>query len=116
MDAYSQIAKGKREHGMSRYIDATEITEQIANFKKAVNSPHSDYMTGYLSALSVTEGMIANTPTADVAPIADTVRKMHSEIKKRCIKGGIYPAFVASTIDQIQKEMLEGEEEAAEPQ
>lgn len=38
-----------------------------------------------------------------------TVRKMHFEIKERCIKGGIYPAFVASTIDQIEKEMLEGE-------
>ena len=38
---------------------------------------------------------------------ADTVRKMHSEIKERCLKGGIYPAFVASTIDQIVKEMLE---------
>jgi hypothetical protein len=40
---------------------------------------------------------------------ADTVSKMHSEIEARCIKGGIYPAFVASTIDQIAKEMLEGE-------
>lgn len=39
---------------------------------------------------------------------ADTVRKVHSEIKDRCMKGGIYPAFVASTIDQITKEMLEG--------
>lgn len=39
---------------------------------------------------------------------ADAVRKMHSEIKERCIKSGIYPAFVASTIDQIAKE-LEGE-------
>ena len=38
---------------------------------------------------------------------ADTVRKMQSEIKERCIKGGIYPAFVASTIDQIAKEMLD---------
>ena len=36
----------------------------------------------------------------------DAVRKMQSEIIKRCIKGGIYPAFVASTIDQITKEML----------
>ena len=40
---------------------------------------------------------------------ADTVRKMQAEIEARCIKGGIYPAFVASTIDQIAKEMLEGE-------
>jgi hypothetical protein len=39
----------------------------------------------------------------------NTVRKMHSEIKERCIKGGIYPAFVANVIDQIAKEMLEGE-------
>ena len=38
---------------------------------------------------------------------ADTVRKMHSEIKERCIKGGIYPAFVASTIDQIAKEIAD---------
>lgn len=40
---------------------------------------------------------------------ADTVRKMQSEIKERCIKGGIFPAFVASTIDEIAKEMLETE-------
>ena len=40
--------------------------------------------------------------------VADTVKKMQSMIKERCIKGGIYPAFVASTIDQIAKEMLEG--------
>lgn len=38
--------------------------------------------------------------------IADTVRKMHSEIKDRCIKGGIYPAFVRSTIEQIAREMI----------
>lgn len=38
-----------------------------------------------------------------------TVRKMQTEIEARCRKGGIYPAFVKSTIDQIAKEMLEGE-------
>lgn len=52
--------------------------------------------------------IIMGQPTADVAPIADTVRKMHSEIKERCIKGGIYPAFVASTIDQIEKRDVGG--------
>lgn len=41
---------------------------------------------------------------------ADTVRKMQSEIKDRCIKGGIYPAFVARTIENVAKEMLEGEQ------
>ena len=38
---------------------------------------------------------------------SEVVRKMHSEIKERCIKGGTYPAFVERTIDQIAKEMLE---------
>lgn len=37
---------------------------------------------------------------------ADTVREMHSLIKERCIKGGIYPAFVASTIEKVAKELL----------
>lgn len=37
---------------------------------------------------------------------ADTVRKMQAEIEARCIKGGIYPAFVKSTIAQIAEEML----------
>lgn len=37
---------------------------------------------------------------------ADTVRKMQSEIEARCIKGGIYPAFVKSTIDQIAEELI----------
>lgn len=40
---------------------------------------------------------------------ADTVRKMHEEIKERCIKGGIYPSLVASTIDQIAKELIDSE-------
>jgi DNA repair exonuclease SbcCD ATPase subunit len=42
----------------------------------------------------------------------ETIREMHTEIKKRCIKGGIYPAFVASTIDQVAQEKLEGDGDA----
>ena len=41
---------------------------------------------------------------------ADTVRKMHSEIKQRCTEGGIYPAFVARVIDEVVKEILKGED------
>lgn len=48
--------------------------------------------------------------TADVAPIAYTVRKMQSKIEKRCSEGGIYPAFVARTVEQVAKEMLGVEE------
>ena len=36
-----------------------------------------------------------------------TIKKMHAEIARRCIEGGIYPAFVESTIDQIVKELTE---------
>ena len=38
---------------------------------------------------------------------ADAVKKMHAEIVKRCLEGGIYPAFVATTIDKIAKEMID---------
>ena len=38
---------------------------------------------------------------------ANTVREMQAEIINRCIIGGIYPAFVASTIDKVAKEMID---------
>ena len=40
---------------------------------------------------------------------ADTVREMQTEIEARCLKGGIYPAFVKSTIDKIADEMIGGD-------
>ena len=40
---------------------------------------------------------------------ADTVKKMQTEIEARCIKGGIYPAFIKSTIAKIAEEIIEGE-------
>lgn len=39
---------------------ADDILKQIKDFKKCVKSENSDYLTGYLSALSVVEGMLAN--------------------------------------------------------
>lgn len=56
---------------MAEYKDIAPLKKQIADFKKAMNSQNSDYLTGYLCALSVTEGIIATLPTADVVPIAD---------------------------------------------
>lgn len=40
---------------------------------------------------------------------SEAIIKMHSLIKERCIKGGIYPAFVASTIEKVAKELLRGD-------
>jgi hypothetical protein len=68
---------------MSRYIDSTDISQQIADFKKAVKSPNSDYMTGYLCALSVTEGMIDSTPTADVVEVRHGYWKWEMKIEAR---------------------------------
>lgn len=54
---------------MAEYKDVSKLSKEIADFKKSVNSPNSDYLTGYLSALSVTEGIIADIPTADVVEV-----------------------------------------------
>ena len=37
-----------------------KLADEIASFKRCVKSENSDYLTGYLSALSVVEGMIAD--------------------------------------------------------
>lgn len=40
-------------------ISADALRKQIAKIKKCFHSENSSYMTGYLSALSVVEGLIA---------------------------------------------------------
>ena len=57
---------------MAEYKDVEQLKKQIADFKRAVNSVkpmNSDYLTGYISALSVVERSIAEQPTANVAPV-----------------------------------------------
>ena len=54
---------------MAEYKDVAELKKQIADVKKAIRSPNSDYLTGYMCALSVVEGIIASLPTADVAEV-----------------------------------------------
>ena len=41
---------------------------------------------------------------------ANTVREMQAEIINRCVQGGIYPAFVAATIDKIANDLLKEKE------
>lgn len=43
-------------------IDEKMILEQIADFKRSQKSTNCDYLTGYISALSAVEGMIAEQP------------------------------------------------------
>lgn len=37
-----------------------KLADEIASFKRCVKSDNSDYLTGYLCALSVVDGMIAD--------------------------------------------------------
>lgn len=54
---------------MAEYKDITSIKEQIAHVKRNVKSENSDYLIGYISALSAVEGMIASLPATDVEPV-----------------------------------------------
>lgn len=57
---------------MAEYKDVEPLKKQIADFKRTVNSVkpmNSDYLTGYISALSVVEGAIAEQSTADVVEV-----------------------------------------------
>lgn len=57
---------------MAEYKDVELLKNQIADFKRAVNAVkpmNSDYLTGYISALSVIEGEIAEQSAADVEPV-----------------------------------------------
>ena len=77
-----------------------ELTEEIERLKK---------LNGKLQAKYLDKSLAYNEMWEELDEIkADTVRKMQSEIEARCIKGGIYPAFVKSTIDQIAEEMIGG--------
>lgn len=43
-------------------IDERLLIEEIARFKRSQKSENCDYLTGYISALSAVEGMIAEQP------------------------------------------------------
>lgn len=79
----------KRGATMPKYIDITELSKQIADFKKAINSPNSDYMTGYVCALTVTEGIIADTLTADVVKVVRCKECKHAYINSFSAQSGI---------------------------
>lgn len=89
---------------MARYIDADELKKRLRRSLVAENV----YEMGINVGLWRATKEIDSLPTTHVEPITDTVKKMQELIKERCIEGGIYPAFVANTIDQIAKEILKG--------
>lgn len=67
----------KKMKGMTKMIDdpkqeqmisADALKKSIAKVKKCFTSENSDYKTGYISALSVVEGMIAYLEDSGTIP------------------------------------------------
>ena len=58
-------------------ISADALKKQIAKVKRCFRSENNDYMTGYISALSVVEGMIAylEAPLDESGKDADTCER-----------------------------------------
>lgn len=54
---------------MPEYIVSEPLKKEIADFKHTVKCDNSDYLTGYICALSAVEEMIAEQPAADVQPV-----------------------------------------------
>lgn len=52
-----------------RPIDGDALAAKIAAWKSQQHSMNIDYSTGYRSALSAVEGMIAEAPTVDAIPV-----------------------------------------------
>ena len=76
---------------MAEYKDVETLKNQIADFKLAINAVKpmkSDYLTGYISALSVIEGDIAEMPNADVVPVRHgrwNIGYFHDRVCSRCL-------------------------------
>ena len=55
-------------------IDENKLMEEVRQWKRKVDKdcgemPNVSYLTGYISALSVVEGMIAKQPTIDAVEV-----------------------------------------------
>ena len=75
-------------------IDERPILKQIRQFKRSVKSEYSDYLTGYICALSAVEGMIASQPQIGTwIPCSERLPVVETEvliIAKRKYSDGSY--------------------------
>ena len=76
---------------MAEYIDAELLKKEIADWKRTIHSENTDYQTGYISALSVVEGMIAEQTAVEVVYCKDCKywkqeRYASSEVYMNCTR------------------------------
>lgn len=100
--------------GMYREVDVTDLKRALALIKELTeeNARLSKALNTDISIVRVSRGSGKTAHLREVGRIradairADTVREMRSEIERRCVEGGIYPAFVARVIEDVEREML----------
>lgn len=96
--SWKEIAEGYQKLFEDCAEDRAKLTEENERLSKEVDR---------LSQVVLNHEGITEMEVEEA--IADTVRKMQTEIEARCIKGGIYPAFVKSTIEKVAEEMIGGD-------
>jgi hypothetical protein len=98
---------------MARYIDAdvllNELKEELEFDSPMLNDVENKWLD---KGIRIAIKTVKRCPTANVAPIADTVSKMAERIKLEFYRefDEIIPSIMADRIDQIAKEMLEGKD------
>lgn len=78
---------------VARLIDADALKKEIVDFKLNLHPWNQDYGTGYFSALSVVEGMLAYAPTVDAVPVVHGRWVEHIEIGAMNITMNVLPAI-----------------------
>ena len=93
---------------MARYIDADALLE---NLKLQYGEELGWQCTVNMSDVGM---MIEDAPTANVAPIADTVKKMRERLYRELAflgaKDKFNKEYFLTEVDRVAKEILEGRE------
>lgn len=96
--------------------DVDKLKGEIADMKATIQAPNWDYVTGYISALSVVEGMIATLPTItldDLRPKGRWIeRYVVSEYKYECSVCHFGSDLMADFCGYCGADMREGGEDA----
>ena len=59
---------------MAKYIDGEKITSEISNIKKFAKFENSEFMTGYITALTAIEVMLAQLPIVEIKEETQVVK------------------------------------------
>ena len=63
-------------------------------------------LTGILSSYALQYGTVKSQSKKIKEIKSEVINAYHEEVKKRCLNGGIYPAFVERVMSDVRKEML----------